>query len=135
MPFILKMRRIEFLFETIRQLREKSDDNLSLSERADIELVDDLRTHSSQYMKMSNIFGVNIGFFSYQIMKIKLHWYIAMPIAFSAFFVSRNVILRNCMDRIYYSSEHVYMKSRGHDKKKEAESNSIHKKTEISKED
>lgn len=99
------MRRIEYIFEAIKELREKSQDLLSLSERADIELVDDLRTHSNQYMKISNIFGLNVGFFSYQIMKIKLHWYIALPIAFSSFFVSRNVILRNCMDRIYYSSE------------------------------
>ena len=85
---------------------------------------------------MSNIFGVNIGFFSYQIMKLKLHWYIAFPLAFSVFFVSRNVILRNCMDRIYYSSEHVYLKFRGHDNKNdELNQAPTHNKIEISKED
>ena len=38
-----------------------------------------------------------------------------MPLGFCSFFVSRNMLLRNCMDRIYYSSEHVYKKVRSSD--------------------
>jgi len=35
-----------------------------------------------------------------------------MPLGFCSFVLSRNILLRNCMDRIYYSTEHVYNKMR-----------------------
>ena len=89
--------------------------SVSISERANIELVDDLREHSSKYLSLCSIAGLNIGFFMYQFLKTKLHWYIAMPLGFSAYFVSRNILMTNCMDRIYYSSEHVYKEIRKND--------------------
>ena len=82
--------------------------SVSISERASIELVEDLREHASKYITLSHVGGLNVGFFVYQILKINLHWYISLPLGFSAFYVSRNILLKNCMDRIYYSSEHVY---------------------------
>ena len=44
-----------------------------------------------------------------------MHWYIALPLSFGAYFLSRNLILRNCMDRIYYSLEPIYLKLKGKD--------------------
>ncbi len=74
LPFILKMRRIEYIFESVRQMRDKIisqgkdiDDpsSVSISERADIELIDDLRENSAKYMTLTHIGGLNIGFFTY----------------------------------------------------------------------
>ena len=66
-------------------------------------------------MNLSYLVGGNIGFFLYQGMKTTMHWYIALPLSFGAYFLSRNLILRNCMDRIYYSLEPIYLKLRGKD--------------------
>ena len=38
-----------------------------------------------------------------------------MPLGFVTFLVSRNLIMRNCMDRIYYPGEMVYKRYRGTD--------------------
>lgn len=123
---MLKTRRIEYVFESVRQKQAKIlrmiDEGrvdpstvISLSERADIELVDELRHQSFKYMNLSVLVGGNIGFFMYQGMKTTMHWYIALPLSFGAYFLSRNLILRNCMDRIYYSLEPIYLKLKGRD--------------------
>ena len=116
MPFILKSKRIEYVFEKVRRLTESTNFNdpsaLSLADRADIELVNDVRFYTAKYMTMSTLLGVNIGYFSYRLMATSLHWYVAMPLGFAAYFVSRNLIMRNCMDRIYFSVEHVFKRFR-----------------------
>jgi hypothetical protein len=48
-------------------------------------------------------------------MKTKLYWYIALPLSFGAYFVARNIAMRNCMDRVYYPGEMVYKRYRGTD--------------------
>lgn len=107
---------------------------LSLSERADLELVDEVRFWTAKYMMMSNLLGVNIGYFSYRVMATSLHWYVAAPLGFATFFVSRNLIMRNCMDRIYFSIEHVFKRFRDESKVSE-KAEETKKKPEISKED
>jgi hypothetical protein len=122
MPFILKSKRIEYVFEKTRKIHERlasrnpnylDDQNaLSLAERADLELVDEVRFWTAKYMMMSNVLGANIGYFSYRLMATSLHWYVALPLGFGAYYVSRNLIMRNCMDRIYFSLEHVFKRYR-----------------------
>lgn len=88
---------------------------LNLSERADIELANDLKYENYKYMNLSTAIGLNVGFFSYQALKTKLYWYVALPLGFGAYFVARNIVMRNCMDRIYYPGEMVYKRYRGTD--------------------
>jgi hypothetical protein len=76
---------------------------MSISERADLETVNDIRFWTQKYMLMSTILGINTGFFTYRILSLSLHWYIALPIGFASFYVSRNLIMRNSMDKIYFS--------------------------------
>lgn len=57
-------------------------------------------------------------------MKMKLYWYVALPLSFWGYLMTRNFTLRNTMDRTYYSVEHVYRRMRSqqereHDKNKE----------------
>ena len=101
-------------------LNEPETQNLktNLGERADIELAEALKYESSKYLNLSQILGLNIGFFTYQALKTRLYWYVAMPLGFVTFLVSRNLIMRNCMDRIYYPGEMVYKRYRGTDVEK-----------------
>ena len=85
---------------------------MSLSERANIDFINDLRFWSGKYYQLSNLIAINAGFFSYQIMRTKLYWYIAAPLAFTTAFITRNVVMRNVMNRIYYASESTYTKFR-----------------------
>lgn len=116
---MIKTRRLEYVFDKTRQAEEKlsrlninfnDPGALSISERADIELVNELRFWTVKYMNMSNLLGANIGFFTYRFLHLSLHWYIAAPLAFSVYFVSRNILMRNTMDGIYYSSHDVFLK-------------------------
>ena len=76
-------------------------------------------------MVSSTILGLNIGYFSYLIMKMRLYWQVAMPLAVTVWFVSRNSILRNCMDRIYYPCEEVYKKLRSLEKQDQKVQNQL----------
>ena len=113
LPFILKTRRIEYLFKNNAIKQREDSKYLNLAERADIELANNLKYENYKYMNLSTVLGVNVGFFSYQAMKTKLYWYVALPLSFGAYFVSRNIVMRNCMDRIYYPGEMVYKRYRG----------------------
>ena len=44
---------------------EKDSSGVSLSERADIDFVNDLRFWAAKYYQLSNMIGVNAGFFTY----------------------------------------------------------------------
>ena len=91
--------------ERLNQLQLNVNDplSLSLSERADLEAVSDIRFWTLKYMNMSNVLGINAGFFTYRILSLSQHWYIALPLGFGTYYVSRNLIMRNTMDRIYFS--------------------------------
>ena len=92
--------------------------HVSLGERADIELAETLKYESSKYLNLTSVLGLNIGFFTYQALKTRLYWYVAMPLGFVTYLVSRNLMMRNCMDRIYYPGEMVYKRYRGTDVQK-----------------
>lgn len=66
-------------------------------------------------MMTSTVIGANLGFFSYHVLKLKLYWYVAAPLAASVWFLSRNLIMKNCVDRIYYAGEHIYNQYRQED--------------------
>lgn len=103
----------------------------------DIELTNTMKFQSKKYMNCCTLLGVNIGFFSYHLLKFRLYWYVAMPIGYGIYFFSRNTLMKNCIDRIYYPLEGVYNKLRNlenPDKNKQV-NEEVKKKKEISKED
>lgn len=107
LPFILKMRRIQYTMEKMRMLEENKE-LTGVHDFANLELVNDLRFQTKKYTVLSTVLGLNGGFWSYHIMKTRLYWYVALPLSFGVAFVSRNLVMRNTMDRIYYPIESVY---------------------------
>ena len=91
---------------------------MSLSERADLELINEVRYWTAKYMNMSTLLGANIGFLTYRVLVTSLHWYVALPLGVASYFVSRNLIMRNCMDRVYFSTEHIFKRYRSAELKK-----------------
>jgi hypothetical protein len=90
-----------------------------MTEMADSELASEIKFHAKKYMVSSYVFGANVWLFSYNLLKLRLIWYVAMPISFSLGFVVRNYIMKNCIDRIYYPGHQVYNRFREEEKNQE----------------
>lgn len=88
---------------------------MSLGDRSDLELAEALKYESTKYLWLSKCIGLNFAFFSYHIMRLKTHWYIAGPLSWGIYLVARNMAMRNTIDRIYYPGEMVYKRFRGTD--------------------
>lgn len=85
---------------------------MNMTEIADYELSNDLKFHAKKYMVSSYVIGANVWMFSYQLFKLRLYWYIALPLSFGVGFVVRNLVMKNCIDRIYYPGHQIYHKYR-----------------------
>ena len=116
---MIKSRRLEYVFEkqrkneeNVRRLGMSLNDPaaLSISERADFELINELRFSTAKFMNISSLLGANVGYFTYRFLHLSLHWYIAGPLAIGTFLVTRNLLMRNALDKIYYASHDVYLK-------------------------
>ena len=125
LELIHKTKRIQYIFEKTRIKQENLNKlqidinnpfSMSLSERADLETVNDIRFWTQKYMLISTILGINSGFFTYKILSLSLHWYIALPIGFATFYVSRNLIMKNSLDRIYFSLQDIFFRFRDESK-------------------
>ncbi len=69
---------------------------------ADMQLVNEIKFWATKYITMSWLGGINIAFFAYHCGLKHLRKYIGLPLTFIIFFESRNLIMKNCMDRIYF---------------------------------
>ncbi len=63
-------------------------------------------------MVISWLAGLNLGFFAWHAGLKHLKLYYAIPLTFLIFFESRNMVMKNCMDKIYYPLEPLYRKVR-----------------------
>lgn len=88
---------------------------MNMTEIADFELSNDLKFHAKKYMVSSYVIGANVWLFTYQLFKLRLYWYVALPLSFATGFVTRNLVMKNCIDRIYYPGHEVYNKYRRED--------------------
>ena len=79
----------------------------------------EIRFWATKYIVLSYIGGANIAFFAWHLALKNLKPYISIPLAFVSFFLSRNFIMKSCMDKIYYPIIPIYDKLRAEDKRKE----------------
>ena len=52
---------------------------------------------------------------AYNVYRLKLYWYVSLPLGLYTGYLSRNFIMRNCIDRIYYPGEALYKQMRASD--------------------
>ncbi len=116
---MLKTRRIQYTFEKYRLIEQELGPPVTLSEMADRQMVSELRFWATKYIIMAWIGGVNLGFFSYHLVFKHFKMFIGLPLTFIVFFEGRNLIMKNCMDKIYFPLEPLYKRLRALDKGRE----------------
>ena len=114
---ILKTRRVEYVFEKIRSLNLQGPPS-TLSDFAENQLVGEVRFWTTKYYLLSWVGGANIAFFGYHLAFKHLKRYIGLPLTIATFFLSRNIIMKRCMDKVYYPLQPLYEKMRAEEKKK-----------------
>jgi hypothetical protein len=82
-------------------------------------LVNEVKFWATKYIILSWICGLNIAYFGHQLAFKNLKLYVGIPLTIATFFLSRNLIMKSCMDKIYFPLLPVYAKLRGEDKRKE----------------
>lgn len=113
---MLKTRRVQYVFE---KFRNQLEDAKTLTDFAESQLVNEVRFWATKYVTLSWILGVNIAFIGYHFAFKHLKKYVGIPLTFVTFFVSRNLIMKSCMDKIYYPLLPIYERIRAEDKKRE----------------
>jgi hypothetical protein len=98
-------------------------------------LVNEVRFWSTKYLSMSYLLGANFTFFAYHLAFKHLKLYVGIPLTVATFFVSRNLIMKNCMERVYWPVEGVYNRLREEQKKKKEESKVRKPRVEATSED
>ena len=68
----------------------------------------EVRFWAAKYMLVSWLLGLNIAFFGYHFAFKHIKLYLGLPLTAATFFVSRNLIMRNCMDKIYFPLKPLY---------------------------
>jgi hypothetical protein len=95
-----------------------------LTERADLQFLNEIKFWATKYLLLSWLLGINAAFFAYHLGLKHLRKYLGIPLTFIVFFETRNLAMRNCMDKIYFPIEGLYYKVRGEEKKGVQKSNS-----------
>lgn len=114
---ILKTRRVEYVFEKIRSLNLQGPP-ATLNDFAENQLVGEVRFWTTKYYLLSWIGGANLAFFGYHLFFKHLKPYLGFPATLVTFFLSRNLIMKSCMDKVYYPLSPLYTKIRAEEKKK-----------------
>jgi hypothetical protein len=95
---MLKTRRIEY---TLAYFRNQGQPK-TIKDYADITFVDEMRYQATRLVGISYILGLNAALASYCLVFSRLRWYVSLPLTFAVGFVSRNLVMKYCMDKIYY---------------------------------
>lgn len=106
------------MFERFRQ---QQDEPRTLQEFAETQLVSEIRFWSTKYISVSWLLGANITFFAYHMAFKHMKRYVGIPLTIATFFVSRNLIMKGCMDRIYWPLDGIYKRMRAEDKQRKEE--------------
>jgi hypothetical protein len=78
--------------------------------------VSEVRFWAAKYIAVSWLLGLNVAFLGYHLAFKNLKKYIGVPLTVVAFFVTRNLVMRNCMDKIYYPLEPLYKAMKAEEK-------------------
>ena len=101
---MLKTRRIEYTFEYFRGREQPK----TIRDIADHAFVNEMRFQNTRFIWVSNILGANCAVLSYFAALRHLRWYMAFPLTYAAFHVSRNLVLKRAIDKIYYPVEPIF---------------------------
>lgn len=116
--FVLKSRRIDYTFEFFRQTARNRDENpdefQTVKDQADESFIWTLKFNTLRLISVSTLLGFNVAFFSYYLALRFLKPYVGIPLALGTFLVTRNILCRNSLERIYYPMEPVYQEIRKH---------------------
>jgi len=112
---MLKTRRIQYVFERFR-LAGIEREPRTLVEHAETQLVSEVRFWAAKYIAVSWLLGLNVAFLGYHLAFKNLKRYIGVPLTVASFFVTRNLVMRNCMDKIYYPLEPLYKAMKAEEK-------------------
>jgi L-lactate permease len=63
-------------------------------------------------ISVSTLIGVNIAFFSYCLVLRKMKVYVSLPLTLAIYFLSRNLVMKNCLERIYLPLDYVFKEIR-----------------------
>lgn len=78
----------------------------------------EVRFWAAKYVVLAWVLGANITFFGYQVIFRHLKPFIGVPITIATFFLSRNLLMKACMDKIYFPLQPLYQRLRNEEKKK-----------------
>lgn len=59
--------------------------------------------------------GLNVAMLTYNLYHLKLYWYVSLPLSLFTGYLARNLIMKNCIDRIYFPGEGLYKRMRASD--------------------
>lgn len=117
--FILKTHRIQYVFERFR-LAAIEREPRTLVEHAETQLVSEVRFWAAKYIAVSWLIGLNVAFLGYHLAFKNLKRYVGLPLTVATFFVTRNLVMRNCMDKIYYPLHQLYKAMKAEEKQLKA---------------
>jgi len=96
--FMLKTRRIEYTLEFFRNV-EKSKTRQDV---ADMQFINEMRFQMTRLVGVSYLIGINSAFASYLFAFHRLKWYVSLPATFTVYFLTRNLVMKHCVDKVYY---------------------------------
>ena len=63
----------------------------------------------TRLVMVSNILGANCALLAFTAGRLaKANWYVQIPLMAAIFYTSRNIVMRNCLDGIYYPLRPLY---------------------------
>ena len=80
---------------------------LAPSDLAQVQFVHEMKLWSNRYYLLSTVAGLNVAFFLFMCLPKRVNIVANVFFAGCGFFVTRNWMLRNSLDRIYYPMEDV----------------------------
>ena len=102
---MLKTRRVEYTLEYFKN----TDKPKTLKERADIVFMNEMRFQMTRLMSISKLVGMNFLLAFYLCSRMhERRMLVALPIMYAFYHVSTNLVMKNCMDSIYYPIRPLY---------------------------
>ena len=102
---MLKTRRIEYTLEYFKNMERPK----TMKERSDIVFMNEMRFQMTRLLSVSKLMGMNCLLLFYIVGGFhERKMFIALPLLFAAYQVSTNLMMKNCMDSVYYPIRPLY---------------------------
>lgn len=70
--------------------------------------MNEMRYLMTRLVGVSYLLGINCAIAGYFMGLGRLRWYVSAPTTFVVFFLSRNLVMKNCIDKVYYPVQPLY---------------------------